>query len=255
MRTRTRSVRLAVLAGLLGLGIFAAQTSASAATTYVQPVWFTWNKAVLDVLIVPPEHGQIYNSYGVLGGSSGGVNELNPYENSYLRATEQSAADWKRAINTFGAGWLSSGLVINNYVVGRDNIPQSALTNPEIVVTSDQNKGPILGVSVSTRPCIVDNSKFFITSFTYEDMYNISAHEYGHCLGLDHSFGTPDDSTITHDVIYATYNDNPGVIGNHRHCISNLNVKGLERVFGGLFGQPSGGSASLASRSYQRISC
>ncbi|MGH2691089.1 MAG: hypothetical protein ACRDHM_01130 [Actinomycetota bacterium] len=253
MRTRTRAIRASVLAGLLGLGLFAAQLSASAASTYVQPVWFTWNKATLDVLIVPPEHGQIYNSYGVLGGQ--GTNELTPYQNSYLRATEESAADWKQAINTFGASWLSSGLTINNYVVGRDNIPQSALTNPEIVVTSDQSKGVILGVSFSTRPCIVDNSKFFITSFTETDMYNISAHEYGHCLGLDHSFGQPDDSVITHDVIYATYNDNVGAVGTHKHCMSNLNVKGLELVFGGVFGQPSGGSASMASTSYSRISC
>jgi hypothetical protein len=254
MQKRTRFARLIALTSLLALGILVAQVSASAATTYVQPVWFTWEKATLDVLIVPPEHGQIQNGNGVLGGS-GGIEELNPYQNSYLRATEQSAADWKRAIATFGASWLSSGLVINNYVVGRDTIPNSALTNPEIIVTSDQNKGPILGVSFSTRPCIVDNSKFFVSSFTYEDMYNISAHEYGHCLGLDHSFGTPDDSTITHDVIYATYSDPVGAKGNHKHCISNLNVKGLERVFGGLFGQPSGGNATLASTSYQRIAC
>jgi hypothetical protein len=253
MGKRTRAIRASVLAGLLGLGLFAAQFSASAASTYVQPVWFTWNKATLDVLIVPPEHGQIFNNYGPLGGQ--GTNELTPYQNSYLRATEESANDWKQAISTFGASWLSSGLVINNYVVGRDNIPQSSLTNPEIVVTSDQSKAVILGVSFNTRPCIVDNSKFFITSFTEMDMYNISAHEYGHCLGLDHSFGQPDDSTITHDVIYATYSDNPGSVGTHKHCMSNLNVKGLERVFGSLFGQPSGGSASMASTSYSRIAC
>lgn len=253
MRTRTRVLRLALLGGMLAMGLFIAGMPASAATTYVQPVWFKWQKATLDVLIVPPEHGQIYNNGGVLGGQ--GTNELTPYQNSYLRAVEESAGDWKQAINTYGASWLSSGLVINNYVVGRDTIPQAALTNPEIVVTSDQSKAVILGVSFSTNPCIVDNSKFFITSFTYEDMYSISAHEYGHCLGLDHSYGTPDDSVIVKDVIYATYSENPGSVGNYKHCVSNLNVKGLELVFGGLFGQPSGGSASMASTSYQRISC
>jgi hypothetical protein len=252
MRTRTRVVRLSVLAGILASGLFIAGMPASAATTYVQPVWFTWEKSNLDVLIVPPEHGQIYNSYGVLGGQ--GTNELTPYENSYLRATEQSAADWDRAIAQYGSSNLRS-VGTNVYVVGRDTIPQAALTNPEIVVTSDENKGVILGVSFSTRPCIVDNSKFFITSFTYDDMYSISGHEFGHCLGLDHSYGTPDDSVIVKDVIYATYSENPGSIGNYKHCVSNLNVLGLERVFGGLWGQPSGGSASLASTAYQRISC
>ena len=254
MRTKRRSIRSIAVAGMSALGILAS-VSPAAAATYSQPVWFTWNKAVLDVLILPPGHGQIVNGNGALGGSGGGVNELTPYESSYMRAVEQSAADWDRAISTFGASWLQNGLVTNVYVVGRDSIPTSALTNPEIVVTSDEAKGPILGVTFNIRPCLIANSKFFITSYTYEDMYSISAHEYGHCLGLDHSFGSPDDGVITHDVIYATYNDSVGAAGNHKHCISNLNVKGVERVFGSLFGQPSGGTVSMAPTSYQRISC
>ena len=253
MRTRRRIVRASLLTGLLGVGLLAAPQIASAATNYTQPVWFNWSKATLDVLIVPPEHGQVYNGYGVLGGQ--GTDELTPYQNSYLRATEQSAGDWKRAIATFGASWLASGLQINIYVIGRDTIPQAALTNPEIVITSDQSKGPILGVAFSTNPCLIDNSKFFITSFTEADMYSISGQEFGHCLGLDHSFGTPDDSVITHDVMYATYVDNPGSAGNQKHCVSNLNVKGLERSFGAAFGQPNGGSVTVASTSYSRISC
>jgi hypothetical protein len=101
----------------------------------------------------------------------------------------------------------------------------------------------------------VDNSKIFLTSFTYEDMYNVSAHEFGHCLGLDHTDGSPADQVILHDVIYAVYQDPPGAAGNHKHCMSNLNVAGLERVFGALFGQPSGGTATMASTSYQKIAC
>ena len=225
----------------------------AAAAGYSQPNWFTWNKATLDVLILPPEHGQIYNNYGVLGGQ--GVNELTPYGNSYLRAVEQSVAGWDTAVNTYGAAWLKSGLVTNVYVVGRDSIPQSALTNPEIVITSDENKGVILGVAFNTRPCLVDNSKFFITSFSEADMYNINGQEYGHCLGLDHAFGSPDDSVIVHDVMYGTYQDGIGLRNGHRHCVSNLNVLGLERVFGGLFGQPSGGTVTISPTSYQRISC
>jgi hypothetical protein len=239
--------------GLLGLGLLSVQMSASAATTYVQPNWFKWSKATLDVLIIPPGHGQIFNGNGVLGG--GNLNELNPYQDSYVRATEESANDWKQAINTFGASWLTSGLTINNYVVGRDNIPQSALTNPEIVITSDETKAVILGITFSTNPCLINNSKMFIQSFTYNDMYNVSGHEYGHCLGLDHSFGQPDDSVIIKDIIYATNSDPLGSPTNPKHCMSNLNVKGVERSFGGLFGQPSGGSVSMASTSYQRISC
>lgn len=151
--------------------------------TYDLPLFFRWDKSVLDVIIVPPNHGQIVNDEGVLGG--GDPNELTPF-NSYLDAIEASVADWDRAVEMFGSESLRSGVVTNVYVAGRDLIPTAALSNPEIVITTDETKGPILGVAVSTRPCIVDNSKFWTGSFTYADMYNVNSQEYGHCLGLEH---------------------------------------------------------------------
>lgn len=253
MRRYKGSNRFLVTVVALAMVVMGSGSPAWAAAEYRQPVWFTWNKSVLDVLIIPPNHGQIVNGRGVLNGLD--PNELTPYQNSYLRAIEKSVGDWDRAVEAFGATWLRSGLVTNAYVVGRDPIPNAALTNPEIVITTDEGKGPVLGVAVSSRPCLISNSKFFVTSFSYEDMYNTSAHEYGHCLGLDHSFGSPEDQVISHDVIHATYEDTPGSVGTHLHCMSNLNVRGLERVFGGLYGQPSGGTAVMSPTSYQRISC
>ncbi|HEV3473967.1 MAG TPA: hypothetical protein VG602_01180 [Actinomycetota bacterium] len=246
------------IAGLTSLALLGPQTPASATTSYDQPVNFQWESAVLDVLIVPPEHGQIYNDNGPLGGE--GVNELDPYQNSYLRAVERSVADWDRAVETFGPSWLQAGLVTNVYVLGRDNTPQSALTDPEIIITTDQNKGFILGVATWSRlntesRCIVDNSKFFIKSFSYEDMYNVNGQEYGHCLGLGHVDGTPRDEIITHDVMHGTYYDPVGGAGTHRHCISNLNVRGLELVYGPLFGQPGGPGVRIDSTVYERMSC
>ena len=251
--SRHHKQKLLALAVVLTLGVIGTGAPAFAAAEYHQPVWFTWEKSVLDVLIIPPNHGQIVNGRGVLGGLD--PRELSPYENSYLRATEKSAADWDRAIDAYGATWLKAGLVTNIYVVGRDTIPNAALVNPEIVITTDEGKGPVLGITFSSRPCLISNSKFFVTSFSYEDMYNVSAHEYGHCLGLDHAYGSPADGVISHDVIHATYEDAVGSVGTHLHCMSNLNIKGVERVFGALFGQPSGGVAVMAPTSYQKISC
>lgn len=222
-------------------------------TSYRMPVWFEWEKSELDVLIVPPGHGQIFNGNGVLGGKEGGAGELTPYENSYLAATEASVADWDEGVKKFGSEALNDKLKTNVYVLGRDDVPQPALREPEIVITSDETKGPILGVAVNTRPCLVDNSKVFVTSFTYADMYNINGQEYGHCLGLDHAEGGPKgDTVIPHDVMNGTYADNPGSAGTHLHCVSNLDVKGLELVFDG---QAKPTVATLDPAQYQRIDC
>lgn len=223
-------------------------------TVYEQPVWFEWEKGALDVLIVPPNHGQLVNGNGVLNG--GDPNELNPCTNSYVTAIRDSIADWRTAVNTFASTGLKSTLVTRDYLVGCESVPQEALQEPEIVIVTDETKAVILGFALSTRPCLVDNSKLFVTSFTEEDMYNVNGQEYGHCLGLEHvEYDGPSDGVLEDDVMWGTYEQNPGDAGNHRLCPSNLNVAGLELVFGSLFGGPSGGTATLAPAEYQKISC
>jgi hypothetical protein len=231
-------------------GTFALKGSTNTKLVYELPRWFEWDRAALDVLIVPPEHGQLVNGNGFLGGS-GDPNELDPFKNSYMRAIEDSIAAWKNGVAQFGPDWLAGGVTFNVYVVGRDPIPQSALEQPEIVLLTDQTKGPILGFALSTDPCIVNNSKFFVTSMTYEDMYNINGQEFGHCLGLLHtSDGRPD-----HDVMDGTYDDTPGAAGTHLHCVSNLDILGLEQVFGALFGQPTEEVVSVLPSQYRTIPC
>lgn len=231
MRVRT----IVVVLGLVAMAAVPASAN-HASGFFEQPVWFQWNESDLDVLIVPPNHGQLRNGNGALNG--GDPNELNPLANSYLRATEASIADWDRAIAEYGEGWLAAGVVTNVYVVGRDPIPDAALQDPEIIVTTDETKGSILGVAVNSRPCLVVNSKVFTTSFSYEDMFNINSQEYGHCLGLSH---VPGDARGTrasgytdgdeHDPMNGAYPDQLGIASGHLHCVSNLNVAGLEEVF------------------------
>lgn len=200
--------------------------------SYDIPVWFNWGQYVLDVWVVPPGHGQLVNDNGVLGGLQ--ALEATPL-NSYLAATLDSIDDWKRAVQLFGSSSLRTQLKINVYVVGLDLIPPN--TDPEVVILSDETKGPILGVAFSSNPCLVVNSKIFLAdSFTYADYYNVNGQEFGHCLGLNHvSGGHP-----THDVMNGAYPHSPGTAATKLHCISNLDVAGLERVFTG-----QGGSASL----------
>ena len=223
-RLLTALATLALVMPLFGL---VTQTSSAADAAYRIAVFKQWDAPTLDVLIVPPHHGQVFNGNGPLGGGDPG--EATPI-NSYLRAVEDSIAAWNVGVATFGSEGLRSSFDTNPYVVGRDTIPQSALEDPEIVITSSEHKGHILGVAVNTggNHCLINNSMFWTASYTYEDMYNISLHEFGHCLGDGHIVS----EQPTHDVMFPTYNDTVGAKGNHLHCISNLNVMALEVAFG-----------------------
>ncbi|HEX2240518.1 MAG TPA: hypothetical protein VHJ82_05190 [Actinomycetota bacterium] len=237
---------------LLGTSLSAPAVAQDA--SYEQPNWFEWAETALDVIIVPPSHGQLLNGNGLLGGSEGGASEVTPF-NSYLKAMEKAIADWDRAVATFGSPTLKERFATNVFVAGRDSIPTNVLLDPEIVVLWDEEKAFVLGISFSSRPCISDMSKSFISSFTYADMYNVGGHEFGHCLGLDHTLGPAGDPRIEHDIMFATYVDSPGAADNHRHCMSNLNVAGLEQSFGAALGRPGGESASVPASQYQTIGC
>jgi hypothetical protein len=202
---------------------------------YEQPIWFQWERAELDILIVPPNHGQIYNEGGPLGGQ--GPGELTP-TNSYLKAIDASIEAYRQAAAEFGPRWLKKGLELRSYVLGRDQVPQEALEEPEIVVVTDESKASVLGIAINLRPCIVNNSKMMTTSVTYADMYNIMGQEFGHCLGLDHvAGGRPGDPVLALDVLNGTYPHQPGQAENPLHCLSNMNVAGLKVVFGPALGK------------------
>ncbi len=202
---------------------------------YELPALDMWTKSRLTVVIVPPNHGQIANGDGILNG--GDPNEATPF-NSYLRAVEDSIEEWNLGIRMFGSKRLKRTFRADVYVLGRDQIPPQA--KPDILVVTDENKGPVLGFALRTEPCVVNNSKMFIQSFTYADMYNVNAQEYGHCLGLQHvgSQGGADPTSSRkhpeHDVMNGFYADPVGAKGTHLHCVSNLDVEGLEYTFATL---------------------
>ncbi len=245
----------AVLACALLIATLASPTSAKIGPTYTQPVFIEWNRKALDVLIVPPHHGQLLNGHrGTRLLNNGDPKEINPLANSYITAFLRSVTDWRRAIKTWGSRSLRQ-LKLNVYVLGRDTPPTAALQQPEVVVTWDETKGPILGQSSrfgagnTASPCVIQNSMLALNSFSAPDMYNVAGHEFGHCLGLDHAVGAKD---IKGDLMYAQYGQDIGLEDNPLKCISNLNVRTLELVYDNR-SQPT--AVTMPVRDYKRIRC
>ena len=203
---------------------------------YEIPALQQWAETQLNVLVIPPNHGQLFTEEtGVV--NNGDPNELTPF-NTYLKAVENAIAAWDEAIDVLGPDWLKEAYDVDVYVLGRDtDIPQEALTDPDILVVTDESEGLSLGTAVRVIPCVVRMSKIEIYSFTYADMYNVTAQEFGHCLGLSHvgSQGgvdpTSEQKHPEHDVMNGFYTHFVGSAGTHLHCISNLDILGLEFVF------------------------
>lgn len=235
MRNRGRIISVA-LAGALLLGV----TSGPAAAdhddgVYELPALAMWDHYDLSILIHPPPHGPIYNQEtGVLGGP--GPNELTT-SNTYLKAIEAAIAAWDKAIDALGADWLKEAYQPTVYVLGRDDVPQDVLLQPDILVVTDEWEASSLGTAVRVDPCIVRMSRASLQSFTYADMYNVTAQEFGHCLGLSHVGSqagvdpTSEQKHPEHDVMNGFYSHMVGAADTHLHCISNLDILGLEHVF------------------------
>ncbi|MGB1585746.1 MAG: hypothetical protein ACPHID_01715 [Thermoplasmatota archaeon] len=86
------------------------------------------------------------------------------------------------------------------------------------------------------KQCIVLNTNFLWLpdADNRRNMYDLNTHEVGHCLGIGH-VGDALDFTARNfpqtDIMSYQH-------GNHVHCVSTLNVKALEAVYGGLLGKP-----------------
>lgn len=209
--------------------------------SYDEPILFARALSDVDVLVVPPHHGQIYNSDGLFGGR--GPTEQLVYESSYLEAILDGAQNVRTAVNAYSPTWFKNAFSLRVHVLGAG--PASTATPDVVVLATDAPTQTFFG-----RACVIlvsMTSTLGGPSATYEEMRNAFTHHLLHCLGIDEvTDGHPSEDLMHHNLLAA-----PGSPpGSSLRCVSNLNVRALQVVFALALGQPSPTSGSVPTGSY-----
>ncbi|HUR24816.1 MAG TPA: hypothetical protein VM327_02230 [Candidatus Thermoplasmatota archaeon] len=234
-------------------------------SNYHEYILYKVDTAQVDVLIVPPASATTLWD---------------------VTAVRQSVAAWETGINAMGPSWLAGGLNIKSYVLGTDVPPASALEDPEIIIASGAvNPVVLFGIGLQTpfsvcrqqaaaahqhmesdwlvqpmacqdggAQCLVLNTNF-LTGSTNR-MYDLNAHEFGHCLGIGHVGDALDfDAKTVPLTDIMSYQNTPGQV----HCVSSLNILALQAVYAPLLGQGAGqlpGTyVAQAPSSYTQTAC
>lgn len=83
--------------------------------------------------------------------------------------------------------------------------------------------------------CLVVNTNFAFQSQSQHHMYDLNAHEFGHCLGIGHVGDAGDFKAKRfprEDIM--SYQYTPSQV----HCVSSLNLRALEGAFAPVLGRP-----------------
>lgn len=234
---------------------------------YHQYVVYDLDTTVIDVVILPPA----------------GMSTPDQIETSRM-----SVEAWRDGILELGADWFLEGFQMNVYTVGVDVPSLDAVQDPEIIVVSTSAQG-ILGIGLEPKQlgCIIlgeevvrelgvhahpggyvmaqDCTGVGFTCFAVNlaglsprQLYDLIAHEVGHCLGAGHV-----GDALDFRARYAPVEDIMSYQANDEqvHCVSNMNVRNLEGVYAHLLDRPEeewlprGSYMPFSPADYMQVEC
>ncbi|MEK6985454.1 MAG: hypothetical protein AABX89_03605 [Candidatus Thermoplasmatota archaeon] len=209
---------------------------------YHQYVVYDLDTTTIDVVLVPPVGAP-----------------------DQIAAQRLAVQQWADGIEALAAPWFRDAFQVNVYAVGVDIPSIDAVSDPEVVVISTSAVGLVgIGLEPKQLACQIieggamradygghshDGNEVFAVDCTGTGfvcfalnvggadafaLYDLVAHEVGHCLGAGH-VGDALDFRARYAPVedIMSYQNNATKV----HCVSNMNVRVLEGVYGHLLGR------------------
>lgn len=210
-------------------------------TVYHLGIIRTWDRWTLHVALVPPGYGKPGDASQVLPGNS-----------MYVKAALDAMTHWKETIQANGSAEIRN-LTFDVWVAVRDAVPPAWATSPDVLVIVSPGP-PASGFAMNypdapNEACVIVD--FLLPTATYEEMFLVHAHEFGHCLGLDH----PRNHEPWIDLMAYDTARPAGAPLPRLDCVSNLDLLGLPEAFAPALKRKGSAFVEMNATDFVKFDC